>query len=146
MSYTPPRSFGGGHGNPSTDPAWNRHKHLRGEVMQLALTRIAATTDLYIGTVYRATTAKRHAYAQHRADVYRRLVTHIDSRMAAHNEHGIVFTDGNGTDPSYAAAHRSLALADRRVVVDPSFQSSRRSQWLQMADLVAFSSAVSVSA
>ena len=70
--------FAGGHGNPSTDPTWNRRRHLRGDVMQLALTRIAATANIQVGTMNRATTARRHAYAHHRADVYRRLVHPLD--------------------------------------------------------------------
>ncbi|PPF78262.1 hypothetical protein C5B96_14800 [Subtercola sp. Z020] len=47
--------------------------------------------------------------------------------------------DGNGTDRSYLAAHRALDLSGRHVVEDPVFHDSRGSQFVQMADLVAYS-------
>jgi len=133
--------FAGGHGNPSTDPTWNRAKHLRGEVMQVALAHIAATTGVAVGAVYRRTTARRHAYAHNRADVYRRLIAHLDARLAINHDHGLVFSDSDGSDRSYAAAHRALTLDQRRVVEDPQFPGSAKNMWLQLAGLVAFSSA-----
>lgn len=47
--------------------------------------------------------------------------------------------DGDGSDPGYAAAHRDLKLAHRRVIEDPIFLAAHASQWVQMADLVAWS-------
>jgi hypothetical protein len=131
-------TFAGGHGNPSINPSWNRAKHLRGEVMQVALAHIAATTGVAVGTVYRRTTARRHAYAHNRVDVYRRLIAHLDARLATNHEHGLVFGDGDGSDRSYAAAHRALTLDQRRIVEDPQFPGSDRNVWLQLADLVAW--------
>ncbi|MFJ4028275.1 DUF3800 domain-containing protein [Paenarthrobacter sp. NPDC089989] len=53
--------------------------------------------------------------------------------------YAFVSMDGNGSDPSYVEAHRSLPLESRHVIEDPMFHDSRRSQWIQMADLVAYS-------
>ncbi|MFF1830229.1 DUF3800 domain-containing protein [Paenarthrobacter sp. NPDC058040] len=53
--------------------------------------------------------------------------------------YAFVSMDGNGTDPSYVDAHRRLPLTSRHVIEDPMFHDSRRSQWIQMADLVAYS-------
>jgi Protein of unknown function (DUF3800) len=131
-------SFATGHGNPSPLPGWNRQPHLRSAVVEQILTHLAADPDLRIGAIYRATTARRHAYQQHRVDVYRRLVAHLDQRLHTDGEHGLVFTDGNGSDPSYAAAHRAITHQQRHLVEDPIFQRSARSHWLQMADLVAW--------
>ena len=131
-------NFAGGHGNPSIDPSWNRRKHLRSEVMQVVLAHIASTPDLHIGTVYRATQARRHIYAAHRADLYRNLVTNIDTRVGAAGELGLIFMDGDGTDPTYVSAHRALPLGRRHIIEDPQFQSSHQSHWLQMADIVAW--------
>jgi hypothetical protein len=50
-------TFAGGHGNPGTDLDWNRRKHQRGEVMQVALAHLAGTDGISVGTVYRRTNA-----------------------------------------------------------------------------------------
>jgi len=131
--------FAGGAGNPSTDAAWNRHKRNRGEVLQLALGAIAATPQLQVGSVYRVTGATGRAYAAQRADVYQSLVNRVDARLGAAGEHGLIFMDGDGTDTSYYGAHRGLKLAHRNVIEDPLFQPSHRSQWVQMADIIAWS-------
>jgi hypothetical protein len=131
--------FAGGQGNPSTNQAWNRHKRYRGEVLQLALGAIAATEQLRVGTVYRVTGATGKAYAEQRTDVYEKLVTHLDTRLGASGEHGLIFMDGDGSDASYYGAHRALKLAHRNVIEDPLFQPSHRSQWVQMADIIAWS-------
>lgn len=131
--------FAAGRGNPSTDPTVNRDRRQRHHVMATMLAHLADTDGVHIGTVYRRTTARRDAYAAHRADVYQRLVTGLDTRLAQHHEHGLVFTDGDGTDDSYTAAHRSLTIDRRHLVEDPQFpRRSKRNPWLQMADLVAW--------
>jgi hypothetical protein len=131
--------FAAGRGNPSTDPNWNRRRHLRHQVMRTVLAHLAATDGIGVGTVYRRTTARRDTYANHRADVYQRLVTHLNKRLANQREHGLILTDGDGTDNSYTAAHQSLTTARRHVVEDPQFpRRSKRNPWLQLADLVAW--------
>ncbi|WP_424532517.1 DUF3800 domain-containing protein [Sphaerisporangium viridialbum] len=132
-------SFAGGRGNPSMDADWNRHKRNRGEVMRMALTQIGSAPELRVGSLYRRTTETRKEYAAQRADVYEKLVDHVDARLGAAGEHGIIFMDGDGTDTSYARAHRGLKLDHRNLIEDPLFQHSKRNQWIQMADIVAWS-------
>jgi hypothetical protein len=130
--------FAAGRGNPSTDPAWNRRRDQRHHIMRVILAHLAATDGIGVGTVYRRTSARRDAYGRHRAEVYQRLVTDLDTRLAGQHEHGLVFTDGDGSDHTYAAAHQALTI-DRRVVEDPQFpRRSKRNPWLQLSDAVAW--------
>jgi Protein of unknown function (DUF3800) len=131
--------FAGGKGNPSTNQAWNRNKSNRRPVMTLALDQIGSAPEIRVGTVYRQTSQRRKAYAAERADVYEKLVGHLDTRLGAAREHGLLFMDGDGTDPSYARAHRGLKLASRNIIEDPLFQGSHQNQWIQMADIAAWS-------
>lgn len=112
--------------------------------MKLALARIGATPCLSVGTVYRVTGATGSAYAAERAAVYGKLVDHLDARLAAAGELGMIFMDGNGSESAYYAAHRGLKLAHRHIIEDPLFQASDRNQWVQMADLIAWSAYQSV--
>jgi hypothetical protein len=131
--------FLGGRGNPSTDPAWNVSKEARLVVLRKALDAIADPAGiLRVGTVCRDTPARGKAYARERVDVYSRLVEHLDTRMAAAGELGLIFMDGNGTENGYYAVHRRLKLAHRHVIEDPLFQPAHRSQWVQMADIAAY--------
>jgi hypothetical protein len=50
----------------------------------------------------------------------------------------MVIMDGDGTDPTYREAHRKLKLRSRSLIEDSLFQPGRLSQWVQMADLVAY--------
>lgn len=132
------RKFIPGRGHPSTDQEWNRQKAKRGEVVVQALAAIADSEHLKVGTVYRRTRKKHHAYATEKAEVYKALVNHLEDRLAKADELGLVFMDGDGTNPMYRAAHRELKLDSRRVIEDPLFHRSRISQWIQMADLAAY--------
>jgi hypothetical protein len=73
-----------------------------------------------------------------KAQMYAEFVLYVEKRLAVDGELGWILMDGNGTDTTYAAAHRALKLADRRVIEDPLFQGSHLSQMVQMADLVAW--------
>lgn len=131
--------FAAGRGRPSSDPTVNQDRRRRHHIMRAMLAHLAATDGVHIGTVYRRTTARRDAYAAHRIDVYQRLVASLDTRLARHHEHGLVFTDGDGSDHSYASAHQSLTIDRRHLVEDPQFpRHPKRNPWLQMADLVAW--------
>ena len=130
--------FVGGRGNPSLDPAWNRAKHLRSLVAERALSTIAASPHVGLGAVHRFTGARGHQHAQEVASLYAALIQHLDSRLAAAGELAFVIVDGDGRDASYFAPHRALSLNSRHVLEDPFFQDSHRSQWVQMADLVAY--------
>jgi hypothetical protein len=55
-------------------------------------------------------------------------------------EHGMILMDGDGSRAQgYYDAHRNLKLSNRSVIEDPLFVPAHRSQWVQMADLVAWS-------
>lgn len=129
--------FVGGRGRPSLDEAWNRSKANRSAVAEEALATIAACPQLEVGSVYRRV-SRRRDYGDARAELYERWIDHVDHRLAGVDELGLVYVDGDGTDHRYLAAHRELKLADRHVIEDPMFQHSHRSQWVQMADLVAY--------
>lgn len=130
--------FVGGRGLPSTDAAWNGRKLNRAAVMRQALKVIGDTEVLGTGAVYRVTEARGRGYGQERGDVYETLVARLDDRCAHAGEHGMIFMDGDGSEHRYYAAHRRLKLADRHIIEDPLFQVSHRSQWVQMADLAAW--------
>ncbi|MBF4571603.1 DUF3800 domain-containing protein [Herbiconiux sp. VKM Ac-1786] len=100
--------------------ALSRHEHVR------------------VGAVFRRTGAKGADFHRERGAVYRRLVERWDADHRRSGSFALVSMDGNGTDGSYAEAHRSLALATRHIIEDPTFYDSRRSQFVQLADLVAY--------
>jgi hypothetical protein len=51
----------------------------------------------------------------------------------------VIVMDGNGTASGYYAAHRGLKLSSRNIIEDPMFVPAHRSQWVQMADIAAWS-------
>jgi hypothetical protein len=109
-----------------------------------AIEEIGKNKDVRLGTVYRLTTATGKDYAAERANVYEALLAHLDQRLLASGEYGSVHMDGDGSDPTYLRAHRNLKLDTRRILEDPYFQSSNVSQWVQMADLVAWTTYQSI--
>lgn len=127
-----------GRGTPSTDPAFNMSKLLRREAVQEALSTVGRCGALKVGTVYRQTSARRRLYQDEREAVYSELIAELDTQLVDRGQWGMVFMDGDGRDPSYNRAHRQLKLKTRHLIEDASFQSSTASQWIQMADLVAW--------
>ncbi|WP_409483022.1 DUF3800 domain-containing protein [Arsenicicoccus dermatophilus] len=132
-------SFVNGRGRPSLNDEWNASKARRRAVFVQGLDAIAGAGCLRVGTVYARTTGRRGDYRAERLRVYGELVSVLDGHLAGAGELGIVVMDGDGTDTGYLGAHRALRLRTRRIVEDPMFQHSSRSQWLQMADMVAYS-------
>lgn len=130
--------FANGRGNPSTNTLWNQSKASRRTVLEDALHTIDACPHLHVGTVFRQTTSKGSAYARERGALYLELVRVLDQRLGAASEAGILVMDGSAVN-SYYDAHRSLPLATRNILEDPIFVDSHRSQWVQMADIVAWS-------
>lgn len=92
--------FINGRGNPSQNPGVNMSKKARQAVAEQALATICACPDLHVGAVYRQTPARKKAYAVEREATYAGLVDHLDSRLAAVAEHGMVIMDGNGMQSS----------------------------------------------
>lgn len=136
--------FANGRGNPSLDAEWNRRKAHRSAVLDESFERFASWEWLSVGSVYSKTALRRDHFAKERARVYSQLVHHLDDRLASADEWGTLVMDGDGTDTSYIAAHRELPIGTRSLLEDPGFQHSSRSQWVQIADLVAYAAYQSV--
>lgn len=129
--------FLGARGNPTTDPAWNRDPRNRQLVVEDGLGVLSEMATITMGTVYRSHVAKRR-YGIERGEVYFKMLEIIDARLRAAGDLGIVVMDGDGTDPAYRKAHRRLKLATRAIIEDPGFQPAHESQFVQIADLVAY--------
>jgi hypothetical protein len=131
--------FINGRGNPSQNPGVNMSKRARQEVAEQALATICTCAELHVGAVYRQTSARKKAYAVERDATYVGLVDHLDARLGAAGENGMVIMDGNGTaSGAYYTAHRGLKLSSRNLIEDPLFVPAHRSAWVQMADFVAW--------
>jgi hypothetical protein len=70
------------------------------------------------------------------AALYQWFIGELDGVLGSFNEEAMVVVDGLD-DSRFRPAHRSLELKTRRIIEDPLMQSSRHSQLIQMADLVA---------
>jgi len=123
--------FLGGRGDPSLDPRWNRSKANRNAVVIDGLAQLAGLPSVQLGTAYRRTTATGRRYGSERADVYVKTVELLDAMLTDQGDIGIIVMGGNGTDPSYRQAHRSLKLATRSIIEDPTFQPAHESQLVQ---------------
>ena len=116
-------------------PRW---ENLGRELIELCLVAIRDCPHIEVGATFRETPARGGELKPEREATYTELVTLWDGQLRTNGEYGLVGMDGNGNDPIYYAAHRSLALPVRRIVEDPVFLNSARSQWMQMADIVAY--------
>lgn len=106
------------------------------EVATVCLETLRCTEGLQVGAVWRS--GPPELLAQTRQEAYAALVQRIEGELVESDSLAIIFMDGNGTDPSYRSAHRSLKLAHRRVIEDVVHLDSGNSQLIQMADLVAW--------
>ena len=129
--------FLAGRGRPSRDPTWNLRRSNRIDVAQRALQVIARSDALTVGAAYRRFVKPTHLGLA-RAGLYRAVLTTLHDQLIDADSVGLIFVDGDGSDPTYQAAHRSLDHRSRRIIEDPLFQTSHRSQWMQMADLIAY--------
>ena len=134
----------GGRKLPSTSAMFNQSKKQRHELLERATEAIGQNPHIKIGTVYRRTSDRGKKYARHRTEVYGKLISHLDGRLIADDHYGQIFMDGDGSDRTYHQAHRSLPLATRRILEDPIYQGSHLSQWVQMADIVAWTTYQSI--
>ncbi|MFE4467793.1 DUF3800 domain-containing protein [Leifsonia sp. NPDC056824] len=132
--------FVNGRARISTRPSEDRveWKTLGRAVAVECLRMLAACPDLAVGAIWRATSATGRAYYDERGEVYRTLIESWNMEHRAAGDLAFVSMDGNGDDPNYFNAHRSLSLDDRHIIEDPMMHDSARSQWVQMADLVAY--------
>lgn len=113
-------------------------KTLGRAVAQDCLAMLRDCDDIQVGAVYRRTAAKGSEYHAERGKVYQTLLEQFNEHHRAEDTYAFLNMDGNGSDPSYFNAHRSLPLDSRHIIEDPMFHDSRRSQWVQMADLIAY--------
>jgi hypothetical protein len=127
-----------------TERGLEEWKTLGRAVAVRCLEAIAACPDLRVGSVYRHTMLRGRGYHEERGRVYLDLVTLWNDQHRADGDHAFVSMDGNGTDPNYVNAHRALSLDSRHIIEDPMFHDSKRSQLVQMADLVAYTTFVSL--
>lgn len=131
--------FANGRGNPSTfEDGWNRSKANRSLVLDETFARFGKWSWLGSGTIFARTNARRQDYRDERERVYRELVVTLERELSSAEEWGLIYMDGDGTDQIYRRAHRDLKVESRRILEDPSFQHSHLSQWIQIADIVAY--------
>ena len=102
------------------------------------LVALSECPHIEIGVAYLRSARKGTEINHDRELAYTRLVSLWDAQLRQADSFGVVGMDGDGSDPIYYNAHRSLDLRTRHIIEDPMFHSSRRSQWTQMADLVAW--------
>lgn len=131
ISFDPPPRIRDG------NPRWKRA--LGREVIERCLEAISTCPHIEIGVAYVRSSKTGPSIGEDRRRAYTQLVRLWDQQLAHHKEYGIVGMDGDGTDPIYYQAHRALPLESRKVIEDPMFHSSRKSQWTQMADVIAWS-------
>lgn len=100
---------------------------------------LESCSSIRIGAVARKTTATGSEYEEQKAEVYMKLINRWNDEHALDDSFVFVSMDGDGSAQTYFKAHRALPLDTRHVIEDPMFHDSKRSQWTQMADLVAYS-------
>ncbi|GAB1690688.1 DUF3800 domain-containing protein [Krasilnikovia sp. M28-CT-15] len=110
------------------------------EIVHDGLTVIAGLPGLTVGTVYRQ--HQPHQPGRTKYDLYQALVAHLDADLRAENTAGMVFLDG-ARNQEFVNAHRSLATG-RRLIEEPQPRPATHDQWVQMADLVAYSAYQSI--
>lgn len=120
------------------DPELRRHG---ADIVRDALTVIAGLPGLSVGTVYRQHQPHRAGHTKY--DLYQALVTNLDADLRARNASGMIFLDG-ARNERFVDAHRTLAAPGRRLIEEPQPRPATHDQWVQMADLAAFSAYQSI--
>lgn len=91
---------------------------------------------LRVGAVFTQTDKRGPEFAQERYALYERLINHWDCEHAEAGTFLMVTMEGE--DRHFLEAHRRLSLDERHLIEDPAMHDSSSSQWIQMADLVAY--------
>ena len=112
------------------------------EIATECLETLRSAEGLTVGAVFRQGDPK--ALARTRHDTYSAFIDRFESELGIANAIGMVFMDGDGSDPTYRTAHRALKLDQRRVIEDAIYLDSKHTQLEQMADLVAWSAYASL--
>lgn len=120
-------------------PLW---KNLGRAVALESLETLSSICGLKVGAVYRQAT--RATGAQARGEVYSTIISKLDAELSETNSLGMVFMDGDGSDTAYRDVHRTLLRGARSVIEDPIYTDSKASQFMQMADHVAWCATASI--
>lgn len=99
---------------------------------------IAGLPGTTLGSVYRRTTARGRSFEHDKQDLYRAMITHLDHQLKDTASFGMIVMDGDGTNPGYHRGHQTLELGERALIEDPFFRHASTSQWVQVADLIAW--------
>ncbi|QCQ17250.1 DUF3800 domain-containing protein [Microbacterium sp. RG1] len=106
------------------------------DVALACLDTLRCAEGLRVGAVYRRDPTAGTADLKYA--VYERFIMDLEEQMSGSESLAMIFMDGNGADPIYRRAHRTLRLSDRGVLEDALLLESASSQLVQMADLVAW--------
>jgi hypothetical protein len=89
----------------------------------------------------RVSPRQRSGFAEAMRDAFCRLVLGIDRRLFLAQVQGAVVIDGagDGSCDVYIRHFQDLDLSGQQLFAAPFFQPSSGSQWIQIADVVAFS-------
>jgi hypothetical protein len=111
-------------------------KDLGREVAIRCLEALRDCDGATFGAVYRRHTGDGKVQAAVEYSLYADFIASLDGELRRADTYAHGSMDGN--DPHYRDAHRALPLATRRIIEDPVMQSGSYSQWVQIADLVAY--------
>ncbi|WP_328654519.1 DUF3800 domain-containing protein [Micromonospora sp. NBC_00330] len=126
----------GGRGTWAQAPA-TRSKRAGLAVIQDGLNAIAALPGITLGSVYRRTSSRGRDFERDKQDLYRCMVARLDAELREAAAFGAVVMDGDGTNGNYNRGHRCLDNG-RALIEDPFFRQASASQWVQIADLAAW--------
>lgn len=110
-------------------------------IVRDALTAIAGLPGLSVGTVYRQ--HEPHRPGRTKYELYQDLVAYLDADLRTADTAGMVFLDG-GRNKHFVDAHRALDHPGRRLIEEPQPRPASADQWVQMADIAAFSAYQSI--
>ncbi|WP_033339597.1 DUF3800 domain-containing protein [Catenuloplanes japonicus] len=108
------------------------------QILRHGIETIASLPGAAVGSVYRRTTARGRAFERVKQDLYQRLLDALDTRLLATDTYGSVIMDGDGSNTGYATSHHQRNITTSRLIEDPFFRHASTSQWVQAADLVAW--------
>lgn len=117
-------------------------KDLGREVAEEALRALAGIGGLRVGAVFQH--GPSDTFEAVKKTVYRRFIDRLEGELRLSRSLAMLFMDGDGSDSTFRDVHRGLNLRNRRVIEDAIHLDSRASQFIQMADLVAWCAHVHV--
>jgi uncharacterized protein DUF3800 len=107
-------------------------------VIEEGLNAIAGLPGITLGSVYRRTTAHGRSFEHAKQDLYQQMIARLDADLGQAAVYGAIVMDGDGTNTGYRRGHRKLDPGRRSLIEDPFFRHASTSQWVQIADLTAW--------